>query len=62
MSIYRWIRSFGKDLEELKSSAQIQQVEIDEMHLYKFKKKLLDLDCYLDLKENSLGLLWAQER
>ena len=39
MSVYRWIKSYGKALEALKSEQKIEVVEMDEMHTYIGHKK-----------------------
>jgi transposase-like protein len=46
VTIYNWIKSFGEQITELRSNSDLNIVEIDEMHTYVLKKKLLlDLDC-----------------
>ena len=60
VSVLRWIRSFGKNLDELKSEKQIKVVEMDEMHSYAGNKKttagsgLLLIDIGID---SSIALL-----
>ena len=39
MAVFNWIKSFGEKLEELRSSQDIEVVEIDEMHSYIGSKK-----------------------
>ncbi len=39
VSVLRWIRNFGKNLDEIKSNKQVNIVEIDEMHSYVGNKK-----------------------
>ena len=39
VSVYRWIKSFGENLEEIKSDDKIEVVEMDEMHTYISQKK-----------------------
>ena len=39
VSVYNWIKAFGKTLEDLRSSDEIEVVEIDEMHTYIGSKK-----------------------
>jgi transposase len=34
VSVQKWIRKFGSELEELKSENEISVVELDEMHTY----------------------------
>jgi transposase-like protein len=47
VSVLNWIRSFGKEVQQLHSvNQEIEMVEVDEMHTYIGSKKLLlDLDC-----------------
>ena len=39
VSVFNWIKSFGENLDSLRSSGQIEVVEIDEMHTYVGSKK-----------------------
>ncbi len=39
VSVQRWIKKFGQELEELKSENEISIVEVDEMHTYIGNKK-----------------------
>lgn len=39
VSVYNWIRSFGKKVDELRSSKTPEVVEIDELHSYIGNKK-----------------------
>jgi hypothetical protein len=40
VSVFNWIRSFGKEVGELSSESQkIEMVEADEMHFYIGSKK-----------------------
>lgn len=41
VTIMNWIKSFGKELEELKSDNKFEIVEIDEMHTYIGLKKII---------------------
>ena len=41
VSVYNWIKSFGKKLDELKSDDEISVVEMDEMHTYISQKKTI---------------------
>lgn len=56
VSIYNWIKSFGKQIDEIRSEGKIEMVEIDEMHTYIGEKKttvgygLL----LIDMEKNSL--------
>lgn len=65
VSVQKWIRKFGQELEELKSENAISIVELDEMHTYIGNKKntagfellLIELG-----KNSSTVLLVAEER
>jgi len=39
VAVFNWIKSFGKNLDELRSEKDIEVVEIDEMHTYIGSKK-----------------------
>jgi uncharacterized protein YjcR len=61
VSVLKWIRSFGKEVQELNSDSQeIEMVEVDEMHSYVGSKKtivgygLLLIDMR---KDSSISLL-----
>jgi hypothetical protein len=61
VSVLNWIRSFGKEIQELNSESQeIEMVELDEMHSYIGSKKtaagygLLLIDMG---KDSSISLL-----
>ena len=41
VAVYKWIRAFGKELEELRSADEIEIVEMDEMHTYIGSKKTI---------------------
>ena len=46
VSVQKWIKKFGQEVEDPKSENEISIVEMDEMHAYIGNKKtLLDLDC-----------------
>jgi len=46
VSVYYWIKSFGSKLDNLRSDAEIEVLELDEMHSYIGKKNYcLDMDC-----------------
>lgn len=45
VSVLKWIRSFGKEIENLRKKSQevdIKVIEIDEMHTYIKEKKVID--------------------
>ena len=41
VSIYKWIKNFGKQVENLQSKTKIEIVELDEMHTYISQKKVI---------------------
>ena len=41
VSVYQWIKSFGENIEKIKSARQMEVVEIDEMHTYIGSKKTI---------------------
>ena len=41
VSVYNWIKEFGKKVENIRSSAGIEIVELDEMHTYIGTKKTI---------------------
>ncbi len=46
VSVQKWIKKFGQELDELKNENKISIVEMDEMNIYIGNKKtVLDLDC-----------------
>ena len=46
VTVLNWIRSFGEQVAELKSSEPVIYAEMDEMHTFVGKKKLsMDMDC-----------------
>jgi transposase-like protein len=46
VSVQKWIKKFGQELDELKNENKISIVELDEMNIYIGNKKtVLDLDC-----------------
>jgi transposase len=65
VSVQKWIKKFGQELEELKSEKEISIVELDEMHTYIGNKKniagsgllLIELE-----KSSSTALLAVGER
>ena len=65
VSVQKWIKKFGRELEDLKSENEISIVEMDEMHTYIGNKKniagygllLIELG-----KNSSTALLATEER
>ena len=65
VSVQKWIKKFGQELEDLKSENEISIVEMDEMHTYIGNKKniagygllLIELG-----KNSSTALLVVEER
>ncbi len=41
VSVYKWIKGFGQQIEALKSEQRIEIVEMDEMHTYISHKKTI---------------------
>jgi len=41
VTAFNWIRSFGEKIDSLRSSGQIEVIEIDEMHTYVGSKKTI---------------------
>lgn len=65
VSVQRWIKKFGQELEELKSENEISIVEVDEMHTYIGNKKNIAGSGLLLIelgKSSSTALLVAEER
>jgi len=65
VSVQRWIKKFGKELEDLKSENEISIVELDEMHTYIGNKKNIAGSGLLLIglgKSSSTALLVAEER
>ena len=65
VSVQKWIKKFGQELEDLKSENEVSIVELDEMHTYIGNKKniagsgLLLIDVG---KSSSTALLVVEER
>jgi transposase len=65
VSVQKWIKKFGQDLEDLKSENEISIVEMDEMHTYIGNKKNIAGSGLLLIelgKSSSTALLVAEER
>ena len=65
VSVQKWIKKFGQELEELKSENEISIVELDEMHTYIGNKKNIAGSGLLLLelgKSSSTALLAAEEQ
>jgi transposase len=65
VSVQKWIKKFGQDLEELKSENEISIVELDEMHTYIGNKKNIAGSGLLLIelgKSSSTALLAVGER
>ena len=62
VTVYHWIKSFGAKLDNIRSNAKIEVVEIDEMHSYISLKKtivgygLLLIDMEKDLSTSLLAI------
>ena len=63
VAVYNWIKSFGSKVDEIKSDANVDIVEIDEMHSYiGDKKTTVGYGLLLiDLEKDSLTSLLATE-
>ena len=65
VSVQKWIKKFGQELEELKSENEISVGELDEMHTYIGNKKNIAGSGLLLIevgKSSSTALLVAEER
>ena len=65
VSVQKWIKKFGQELEELKSENEISVVELDEMHTYIGNKKNIAGSGLLLIelgKSSSTALLVAEEQ
>lgn len=65
VSVQKWIKKFGQELEELKSENAISVVELDEMHTYIGNKKNIAGSGLLLLglgTNSSTALLVAEEQ
>ncbi len=65
VSVQKWIKKFGQDLEDLKSENEISIVELDEMHTYIGNKKNIAGSGLLLIelgKSSSTALLAAEEQ
>ncbi|AKB32828.1 Mobile element protein [Methanosarcina siciliae HI350] len=65
VSVQKWIKKFGQEIEELKSENKISIVEMDEMHTYIGNKKNIAGSGLLLIelgKSSSTALLVAEER
>ena len=65
VSVQKWIKKFGKELEALKSENEISIVEMDEMHTYIGNKKNIAGSGLLLIelgKSSSTALLVAEEQ
>ena len=65
VSVQKWIKKFGQELEDLKSENEISIVEMDEMHTYIGNKKNIAGSGLLLIelgKNSSTALLAAEEQ
>ena len=65
VSVQKWIKKFGQELEELKSENKLSIVELDEMHTYIGNKKNIAGSGLLLIelgKSSSTALLAAEEQ
>ena len=74
VSVYKWIKSFGEHLEDIKSDDKIEVVEMDEIHTYIGQKKttagfgllLIDMGrnsstAYLAIEEQKQGKSYGKK-
>jgi len=65
VSVQKWIKKFGQELEDLKSENEISIVELDELHTYIGNKKNIAGSGLLLIelgKSSSTALLAAEEQ
>ncbi len=65
VSVQKWIKKFGREIEDLKSENEISIVEMDEMHTYIGNKKNIAGSGLLLIelgKNSSTALLAAEEQ
>ena len=65
VSVQKWIKKFGQELEDLKSENKLSIVELDEMHTYIGNKKNIAGSGLLLIelgKSSSAALLAAEEQ
>ncbi len=65
VSVQKWIKKFGQELEDLKSENEISIVEMDEMHTYIGNKKNIAGSGLLLIelgKSSSTALLVVEEQ
>ena len=62
VSILKWIRSFGEQLESIRSTESVQVMEVDEMHSYVGSKKTLAGSGLLliEMREDSSTAYWVR--
>lgn len=64
VSVQKWIKKFGQELEDLKSENEIGVVDLDEMHTYINQKKITAGSGLLLIelgKDSSTALLGTEE-
>ncbi|AAM05559.1 conserved hypothetical protein [Methanosarcina acetivorans C2A] len=63
VSVQKWIKKFGQEIEDLKSENEISIVELDEMHTYIGNKKNIAGSGLLliELGKSSSTALWVAE-
>jgi transposase-like protein len=52
VAVFNWVKAFGERLDTLRSSAEIEVVELDEMHTYTQSKKN---DCWIPVAVDRNG-------
>lgn len=56
VAVMNWVKNYGKNLEKIRNKAPVEIVEIDEMHTYVGKKKIVN-GYGLQLIETAEGVL-----
>jgi transposase len=61
VTVFNWIKAFGEQLESLRSSTEIEVIELDEMHSYIQSKKTIAGSGLLsiEMEKNSSIAKWA---
>ena len=62
VAVYKWIKSFGQQVEKIKSKQKIKIVELDEIHTYISQKKIIAGSGLLliEMGKNSSTAYWVQ--
>lgn len=62
VAVFKWIKSFGQQVEKIKSEQKIEVVELDEMHTYISQKKIIVGSGLLliEMEKNLSTAYWVQ--